>query len=163
MASWKMQKTSLQSSWSKFCGLTWQERWLLLQAFVFLSLVTAGLHFMNFQRLHSLLARFANAPLDVCGDAALQQASAISRLVQAAASRIPWKITCLVRSTALWYMLRRKGIGSEIRIGVNQLEGEFHAHAWVEIDGIVINDRDDIHSQYAAFEHITMPGGSKMI
>jgi len=157
MASWKLRTGNLQQSWSKFFQLTWQERWLLLQAFVFIPLIAVSLRLMNFQRLHSILLGFSNDPPGVCGEAALQQAASISRLVQAAASRMPSKITCLVRSTTLWYLLRRQGIGSEIRIGVNQQGGEFHAHAWVEIDGIVINDRDDIHHQYSTFEQITMP------
>jgi hypothetical protein len=163
MGSWKMQTSKQQSSWNKFCGLTWQERWLLLKAFVFLSLIGAGLHLMNFQRLRALLVRFSPDTLDVYGEDALEPASGTSRLVQAAAARMPFTVTCLVRSTALWYMLRRQGIDSEIRIGVNQQEGGFHAHAWVEIDGIVLNDREDIHHQFVPFEQITMPDNTERI
>ena len=163
MASSKLQTGNLQSSWSRFCGLTWGERWLLLQAFAFLLVIGAGLQFMNFQRLRSILLRSAPVSTNLPADAALQQAAALSRLVQAAAGRMPWTITCLVRSTTLWYLLRRQGLDSEIRIGVNQQGGEFHAHAWVEYAGIVLNDRHDIHLHFVPFEQITMPGSTKKV
>lgn len=48
---------------------------------------------------------------------------------------------CLVRSLAIQRMLRRRGVtGSTIRIGVRLRDGEFNAHAWVEIGGLVIGD-----------------------
>jgi hypothetical protein len=163
MVSWKQQTNNLQESWGKFFRLTWQERWILLQAFAFLPLIAVGFYCMNFQRLSSILVRFSPMSGEVCSDAAMQQATAAAHLVQAAASRTPFKITCLVRSTALWFLLRRQGIGSEIRIGVNQQEGKFKAHAWVESNGIVLNDRNDIHNQFAAFEQIILPDGTERI
>lgn len=48
---------------------------------------------------------------------------------------------CLVRSLALQRMLRRHGVdGAEIRIGVRFQDGEFGAHAWIELDGRVLGD-----------------------
>jgi len=143
--------------------LTWQERWLLLQAFVFLPLIAAALHLMNYQRLRSLLLRFSPVPDDIYEDAALHLATSISRLVQAATSRMPFTISCLVRSTTLWWFLRRQRIPSDIRIGVNQQQDTFHAHAWVEINGVVLNDRADIHEQYFAFEQISLQNGVEKI
>lgn len=159
----KQSTNSVHHSWSKFCQLTWQERWLLFQAFAFLPMIAVGLHLMGFQRLRSVLLRFSTAPPDVCIQDSLQQGSVTARLVQAAASRMPFWISCLVRSTTLWWFLRRQGIPSEILIGVNLNDGEFHAHAWVETGGIVLNDRDDIHQQYGAFEQITLPAGTEKI
>lgn len=48
---------------------------------------------------------------------------------------------CLVRSLAIQRMLVRRGITeTTIRIGVRLRDGEFSAHAWVELDGMVIGD-----------------------
>ena len=155
MALLKQQSNNLQHSWSRFWQLTWQERWLLFQAFVLLLLTAVSLKLMNFQRVCSLLRRCSPMPDESQGDGALQQASATASLVQAAASRFPLEISCLVRSTTLWYLLRRQGIAGEIRIGVNKEDGAFAAHAWVEISGIVVNDRPGIHGQFKVFEKIT--------
>lgn len=164
MAFWKQQINNLFHSWGRFWQLTWQERWLLLQAFVLLPVTAVLLKLMNFQRVHSLLSHCSPMVVKNQGDDTLEQASVTARLVQAAASRIPFKLpSCLVRSTTLWYLLRRQGIGAEIRIGVNKEDGVFSAHAWVEIDGIVLNDKPDIHDQFDAFEQITSPDNTEKI
>ena len=163
MALLKVSINSVKHDWREFCQLTRLERWLLFQAIVILPVIAAGLHFMNFQRLRAMLERFSPVPVGDNGDNALQQAAATSRLVQAAAARMPFTITCLVRSTALWYLLRRQGIASEIRIGVNRDKGEFHAHACVETHGVVLNDNPDIHHQYSPFEQIPLQNGVEKV
>jgi len=160
----KVSINSIKHEWSKFFQLTWQERWLLFQAIVVLPVIAAGLHFMNFQRIHAILERFSPVPVgEDNGDNALQQAAVTSHMVLAAAARMPFTATCLVRSTTLWYLLRRQGIASEIRIGVNREEGGFHAHAWVEAHGAVLNDKADIHHQYSPFDQITLQNGVEKI
>lgn len=37
-------------------------------------------------------------------------------------------------------LLRRVGINSHLRIGVDKLGGALKAHAWLEKDGVVLND-----------------------
>jgi hypothetical protein len=48
---------------------------------------------------------------------------------------------CLHRSLVLHRWLRRQGLPSQLRIGVSKSAGAFAAHAWVEMDGLVVNDR----------------------
>ncbi len=48
---------------------------------------------------------------------------------------------CLVRAVALSRMLEQRGIaGSCVRVGVRRLDGEFGAHAWVELGQRVLGD-----------------------
>jgi len=48
---------------------------------------------------------------------------------------------CLVRSVALSRMLEQRGIeGSRVRVGVRRIDGEFSAHAWVELGQHVLGD-----------------------
>ncbi|MGH7484276.1 MAG: lasso peptide biosynthesis B2 protein [bacterium] len=48
---------------------------------------------------------------------------------------------CLVRSVALSRMLDKRGIyGSRVRVGVRRLDGEFSAHAWVELGQHILGD-----------------------
>lgn len=61
--------------------------------------------------------------------------------------------TCLQESLLLWYLLQRQGISAVIRIGVNKLGGKFEAHAWVERDGIALNQTDDQHRHFKPFEN----------
>ncbi|HEX7089118.1 MAG TPA: lasso peptide biosynthesis B2 protein [Longimicrobiales bacterium] len=75
-----------------------------------------------------------------------------SRADWRAARSVAWAVTraaaygifrphCLVRSMAIQRMLRRRGITSaNLNIGVRTRGGAFEAHAWVELDGVVIGD-----------------------
>ncbi len=55
---------------------------------------------------------------------------------------------CLSQSLAMRCLLQRKGITSALKIGVNQIHGHFDAHAWLERDGILINDHPSVITNY---------------
>ena len=71
----------------------------------------------------------------------------------------PWRPKCLVRSLTLGWFLGRRGIPFEVRIGVPGGQStiganrnpDFSAHAWVEHDGVVLNDKQDIALDFAPF------------
>ncbi len=44
------------------------------------------------------------------------------------------------------------GIACDLRIGVSNDGGEFEAHAWVEYEGVVINDSAGSIGRFAAFD-----------
>jgi len=51
----------------------------------------------------------------------------------------PKQALCLQRSAVLVKMLRRRGVRARLMIGAQKLP--FRAHAWVQVDGVVIDDR----------------------
>ncbi|MGB7496137.1 MAG: lasso peptide biosynthesis B2 protein [Candidatus Acidiferrum sp.] len=60
--------------------------------------------------------------------------------------------TCLAESLALWYLLRKQGLSADLRIGVRKESQKFQAHAWVEFEGAALNQREEQHRHYAAFD-----------
>jgi len=74
------------------------------------------------------------------------------RMVHAAARHGLGSSTCLEKSLALWWVLRREGIVSSVRIGARKAAGKFEAHAWVERDGTALNEPGDEHRHYATFD-----------
>jgi hypothetical protein len=62
------------------------------------------------------------------------------------------RVKCLTRSVALARLLASRGVASELRIGVMKDAGMLNAHAWVEWNGVVLNDRPHCIAQYAAFD-----------
>jgi Transglutaminase-like superfamily len=58
--------------------------------------------------------------------------------VAVAGALFPGRARCLEQSLALYTVLRRRGAAAEIRIGVQPFR--FRAHAWVECDGIPVNE-----------------------
>jgi hypothetical protein len=62
-----------------------------------------------------------------------------------------WKrVLCLHRSAVLTRLLRRQGMNAELVIASRRLP--FQAHAWVEVEGRVVNEQPDVHEKYVVLE-----------
>jgi len=62
-----------------------------------------------------------------------------------------WKeARCLQRSAAAACLLKQHGVPARMIIGAQQLP--FRAHAWVEVDGRVVNDRPYMREMYAVLD-----------
>ena len=75
----------------------------------------------------------------------------IGALANIAGKHVPFGSTCLTRSLALTWLLRRHSVSCELRIGVRFVQGNFEAHAWVEHEGTPINDTNDVTARFAMF------------
>jgi transglutaminase superfamily protein len=63
-----------------------------------------------------------------------------------------WKeVLCLQRSAATACLLKRYGVPAQMIIGAQQMP--FKAHAWVEVDGRVVNDKAYVREMYAILDH----------
>jgi len=52
--------------------------------------------------------------------------------------------TCLSKSLALQLLLRRRGVGSRLRLGIRRRHGaELLAHAWLETNGVAVGEPPD--------------------
>jgi triphosphoribosyl-dephospho-CoA synthetase len=62
-----------------------------------------------------------------------------------------WKrALCLQRSAATACLLRRYGAKAQMVIGSRPIP--FRAHAWVEVEGRVVNDKSDVQKNYVVLE-----------
>lgn len=76
----------------------------------------------------------------------------ITAAVNRAAALYYQRRWCLQRSAACAYLLRRHGFGAELVLGVQVLP--FIAHAWVEMDGKVINDNPELTRTFAELHRV---------
>lgn len=131
--------------------LTPHERSLLLQACVMLPIVALSVHLAGLRRTQLILTQFT-PQISTTPHLDSYQVKRTAYLVGIAARYSkPWS-NCLKRSLVLWYLLRRQGIMSDLRIGVRRDRGEFQAHAWIEYEGMVLNDSPSVYEHYIAFE-----------
>jgi hypothetical protein len=77
-------------------------------------------------------------------------ATQIAQAVDLAAVLYFRQVLCLQRSAATACLLKRHGFAAQLVIGVQQMP--FYAHAWVELDGVVINDKPYMSEIYAVLE-----------
>lgn len=62
-----------------------------------------------------------------------------------------WKqVLCLQRSAATSCLLKQFGVPAQMMIGAQQMP--FRAHAWVEVDGRVVNDKPYMKEIYAVLD-----------
>lgn len=62
-----------------------------------------------------------------------------------------WKeVLCLQRSVATTCLLRKSGFPAQMVIGAQQMP--FKAHAWVELDGQVVNDKPYTPEMFAVVD-----------
>jgi hypothetical protein len=118
-------------------------RCLLLLLLADVSLRTAGL-----RRTARWARRLAGAPRPdrAPGAAAAERTAA---RVAVAGAFYPRRALCLEQSIALFVLLRRAGAPAELRLGVRPLP--FLAHAWVEVDGVPVNEQPDAIAQLVPF------------
>lgn len=84
------------------------------------------------------------ASIGVAEPARMSEARRLALAIVRAAKFGVFRPQCLVRSVALSRMLDARGIdGAVVRVGVRRANGEFLAHAWVELAGETLGDADE--------------------
>jgi hypothetical protein len=140
----------------RFSALPPSAKAVFVQAAFLLPLTSLGLRFRGFAKtqrsLQSRLAKhgdwFASAR---SASEVAAQTLMVSRMVLAASRHSLFVTTCLERSLVLWWLLARRGVRSQLRIGVRKTGDNFEAHAWVERDGVAIAEPEAAHLHYASF------------
>jgi hypothetical protein len=137
----------------KFLELSSDDRLLLLKLWPLLTIAAALLRVLGFPQSLRLLSRLSptSPAQDAVPEGAMSYALRLSRLTRIAGRHVPPNGSCLQQSLLVWWVLRRKGMPAELRIGVQTQEG-FAAHAWVEVGGQPVNDAPDVAEHFAPFE-----------
>ena len=139
---------------SIYRALPAREQKVLLVSLALLPLFWVGLRLAGLQRFQEWLDRF---PVTRRLPLSQAEAAALGVAVNRAANHVLGPANCLTRSLLLRWLLRRYGMTSDLRIGVRFEQGKLRAHAWVEKDGIPVNDRAEVVSCFSAFDQPVSP------
>ena len=82
--------------------------------------------------------------------ASLTATSSVCHALEVACAFYPKRTLCLQRSATLVKLLRRRGVDAHMMIGAQKLP--FKAHAWVEADGVIVNDRLAVRENFLVLE-----------
>lgn len=134
----------MQSRLSKFIKLPAPDRRLLMSAVV--SLIRARFTVM-FVPVRNILLPVAPRTDAVSANT---DAAKISWAVETAARIVPTAKNCLVRAIAGREMLARRGVSSQISLGVAKNSPDIlSAHAWLECGSMIVTGEGE-HRSYAA-------------
>lgn len=118
---------------------------LTCKAFFMLMIFHFYLVRRNFAALHRSVRRFPVANLHP-----KHSIDEICQAVDRACIWYPKEVLCLQRSAVTVCLLRRYGIPAHMVVGASLMP--FRAHAWVETDGRVVNDKAYVSSMYAILD-----------
>jgi hypothetical protein len=142
--------------WRRFWRLSGSERVAALETAAGLIVTWLGLRLAGFRRwkaILEILARTKSAPNSAAeGEARIATGREASRMAAAAARYLPFRTNCLEQSLVLWWLLRRRGITAELKIGARKEASRFEAHAWVEFEGGVPGGASEEHLHFVPFE-----------
>ena len=121
-------------------------RFLVLRAYGKLILFDLYLARGNFEALYDKVRR-----CPVREDRAMPDAA--RRICRAMDMACIWywkEARCLQRSAATTCLLKQHGVPAQMIIGAQQMP--FKAHAWIEVDGRVVNDKPYMREMYAVLD-----------
>src|SRR5260370_5924603 len=100
----------------------------------------------SFAKLHRTVRNWPVAQKTLNADVADQVCEAVNY----ACAWYPKRALCLQRSAVTTCLLRSCGVSAQLVLGAQKIP--FKAHAWVEFDGQVLNERSNVQSVYGVWE-----------
>jgi hypothetical protein len=108
---------------------------LVIECWLSLLYFDGVMHFRDFEGLH-MIVRERKVSSNVNTEHTCEQ---LCHAIDLACVFYFKRVLCLQRSAATTVLLRRRGLKAEMAIGAQLMP--FMSHAWVEIEGQVVNDK----------------------
>lgn len=123
---------------------------MLCVSLLLLPVIDVSLRVRGYTRTRESLLGWSARPRSPLAVADIDGFSAIvAQAVSIAGRRSLWRTTCLRQALLVEALLARRGVESELRIGVrNDATTGFGAHAWVERAGHVLIGGDEAAQQH---------------
>jgi len=134
-----------------FLNLQARERRVVLASAAALISTWIGLRLFGFPRWQKVLLRFSGNPQSP-SPFSLEESKRLANLATATARRFFLRTNCLEQSLVIWFLLRRRGVSPSLRFGGRKAGDQFEAHAWVECEGVVLNDEGSVRQDFIPFE-----------
>ena len=123
----------------RFLHLSWSDRLLIIEAVVWLGVITLGLRVLPLLTLQRLLLKQAEH------HSRSLTAQRITGAIRMASHCVP-KAACLSQALTAQFLLAQSGYDAELQIGAaKSADGKLEAHAWVTSEsGILIGNLPDL-------------------
>ena len=98
-----------------------------------------------------------SAPRREADAADTHAAQRLAELASIAGRRGVFTATCLPQALLIEWILRRRGLSPELRVGVRKQADAIDAHAWVELDGVALGQTELAHVPFPARNLASVP------
>jgi hypothetical protein len=120
---------------------------LLLESYIHLVRIDILMRLGRVRSIHALVCKTQPASIR---DGTATSLTALCHAVDLACVFYPKRVFCLQRSAAATLLLRRYSHKAELVLGAQMIP--FRSHAWVEIEGTVVNDKPYMLDIYQVLE-----------
>jgi len=120
---------------------------LVVESYLLLLWIELVMALRNLQVLHRQVQR---KEIGSSGPGRLYRVDELCHAMDLACVLYPKRVLCLQRSAATTLLLRRHGVNAQMIIGAQVLPPR--SHAWVEVDGKVVNDKPYVQEIYQVLE-----------
>lgn len=110
---------------------------MLAIACLLLPIVAALFTLLGIARTRSLMSRLipGRNPTHEITEQDLAYANRVAWLVTVAANHGAYRANCLKQALVTQLLLARKGLATDLKVGIKSSGDPFHAHSWVELLG----------------------------
>ena len=147
----------MMQTWQRLRRLSGFERGIVLEAAAGLLILWLVVRLLGFRICRYVFEKplaGRNSWNSKSGEAdALGMARRVAHLEAVTAKNLFFRTSCLEHSLVLCRMLRQRGMNADVRIGARKEANRFEAHAWVELDGTVVDGSGSEHLHFVPFEH----------
>ena len=149
------------ASLTKLFKFSIKELWVLLEAwFIFVKwdLLISFTQYETWRNKIILSPNLDNATSSIDDATLAKQIKLIIKLSEIAARFQIRKMNCLRRCLSQQQMLKKRGFSAQMHIGVRFEEEQLLAHAWLTLQGKVINDSEDVTDRYSELKLVSEKG-----
>lgn len=143
-------------NWSRWRNLAGSERRSLVALALALPLVDIAVRSAGLKRTQAGFS-WLNRKIRfrACSDDDLACAHRLAELAAIAGNHGFYSITCLRQALLVQHKLRRRGLDAQLRIGaIRNADGSLQAHAWTELEGVALGQRDLVHLPLAGADRL---------
>ena len=129
---------------------------VLLQSLFLLPACALSLRLKGFNWTRQLIEKHRKESLHPTDahEKRLNEAKRTAYLVSVTASHGIYRANCLKKALVAQWLLLRRGISTDLKIGINNDMREFNAHAWLEFKGHILIDSDKTKERFTAFDSL---------
>lgn len=131
----------------QWLALSHAERMAVMAMMLALPVISLGMQLFGYVRMRRWIERASSheAPRNAASSD-IAHGERLARLAAIAGRHGPITATCLRQSLLLHFLLRRRHLSPELMIGVRRQGSVVDAHAWVQLSGIALGQRQLAHS-----------------
>ena len=142
--------TDLARHWTQWRSLPGRDKRAVVGFALALPVVDIAVRMAGFQRTQRWLpgSRGVRSARTIA-DTDLAAGHRLAELAAIAGNHGLYPITCLRQALLVQWLLRRRGLASQLRIGALKTDtGTLDAHAWVELDGVALGQPNPIQPPF---------------